>query len=85
MFSSISGSSSRMVLGKSLIIFNTETNWLRLIKKKKSIRFLKLIRKKSDVICKPYGLKTDFMESGPLEMPVLFKLLIPTLEGGFRA
>ena len=54
-------------------------------KKKKSIRFLKLIRKKSDVICKPYGLKTDFMESGPLEMPVLFKLLIPTLEGGFRA
>lgn len=56
-----------------------------LLKKKKSIRFLKLIRKKSDVICKPYGLKTDFMESGPLEMPVLFKLLIPTLEGGFRA
>ena len=46
MFSSISGSSFRMVLGKSFIIINTETNWLYLIKKKKSIRFLKLISEK---------------------------------------
>ena len=45
MFSSISGSSFRMVLGKSFIIINTETNWLYLIKKK-SIRFLKLISEK---------------------------------------